>query len=925
MMFCLFCMLLCISLFSCEKELERALEQAENNRVELERVLSHYEREADTLKYNAAKFLIENMPYHYSYTGDAMNSYDSIYVRMAKEPKQFRDSVFNELIKNINFQDKSLFLDIHSLKSEQLINAIDEACYVWRNASWNKNYDISVFYDYVLPYRIFNEEYSDWRKMIEEEYPYLKSNTVWSQKGIKIEAELATFVNAQVKPFENTSYRKFVMLDKPSSTVTFKVYSSLRATKNVYFRYATTGIDNHVVVCVNGKKVKRIHLHPTKGMTFFRFNRTEFEVMLKEGENMISVQYDKGDVALDYMQLIAVEPYDEDEENDYSTALCKIRNTDTRRYIVFDLAENALSDTVQLKSENQISDSSDYLKIVYRGYACWSISAYKKDSIDLRLESHRLIEENKPIIQAGYQNSNKQKWVFIPVGEETYKIMNKDNGLFLTSKVDHNGIEILVQASYIGENSQKWKIENHGKNQNCESSYDLGSAMAKACKITDVMPQFEWFPFPGSISPKASSLCRERTGICRDEAAYTVFLCRYMGIPATVDFTPHWGNRSRGHFWSVIIKPDGTSTPFYMGCVPGDTVHKYHNYIKPKVFRRRFQLNRGIVKDMQEVSEKPQLFQIPNFTDVTEEYMQTTDVIREMPQAYSDNKVAYICVFDNQNWVPVHYGKNHRGKIKFKSMGRNIVYIAGVYKNKKIVPFGDAFFIDNNGVVHDVKADELNVQKMHLLRKHPFLRINDRINMLMSGGKFQGSNHKDFKETVDLHVHQGKTTGNWYDITIHDENKYRYLRYIGPNGSYSYINEMKFFDIGGTLLEGNIIGSEGEKDMGKEKVFDNDILTTYKGLFRNGAWVGLELQQPTRIGRIRYIPRNDGNCIEIGDEYELLYWSGNNWKSLGMKFAQSDTLTYEEVPSRGLYRLRNHTKGKEERIFTYEQGKQVWW
>ena len=113
--------------------------------------------------------------------------------------------------------------------------------------------------------------------------------------------------------------------------------------------------------------------------------------------------------------------------------------------------------------------------------------------------------------------------------------------------------------------------------------------------------------------------------------------------------------------------------------------------------------------------------------------------------------------------------------------------------------------------------------------------------------------------------------------------------------------------------------------MGKEKVFDNDILTTFQGLYRNDTWVGLELQQPTRIGRIRYIPRNDGNCIEVGDEYELLYWSGYNWKSQGKKIAQSDTLTYEEVPSGGLYLLRNHTKGKEERIFTYEQGRQVWW
>lgn len=33
----------------------------------------------------------------------------------------------------------------------------------------------------------------------------------------------------------------------------------------------------------------------------------------------------------------------------------------------------------------------------------------------------------------------------------------------------------------------------------------------------------------------------------------------------------------------------------------------------------------------------------------------------------------------------------------------------------------------------------------------------------------------------------------------------------------------------------------------------------------------------------------------------------------------------DNVPTNALLLLRNHTKGKEERIFTYENGEQVWW
>lgn len=36
-------------------------------------------------------------------------------------------------------------------------------------------------------------------------------------------------------------------------------------------------------------------------------------------------------------------------------------------------------------------------------------------------------------------------------------------------------------------------------------------------------------------------------------------------------------------------------------------------------------------------------------------------------------------------------------------------------------------------------------------------------------------------------------------------------------------------------------------------------------------------------------------------------------------------LKYDNVPAQALFRLHNRTKGSEERIFTYEDGKQIWW
>ena len=58
--------------------------------------------------------------------------------------------------------------------------------------------------------------------------------------------------------------------------------------------------------------------------------------------------------------------------------------------------------------------------------------------------------------------------------------------------------------------------------------------------------------------------------------------------------------------------------------------------------------------------------------------------------------------------------------------------------------------------------------------------------------------------------------------------------------------------------------------------------------------------------------------------YELFYFAQNDPCFLGQKVAAGDVLTYDSIPSKVLYLLKDLTK-KEERIFTYEGGKQIWW
>ena len=896
-------------LMSCDRIPEQALQQAGDNRAELEKVLAHFKDDPDPLKYRAAKFLIENMPYHYTYEGKAIEAYDSAYLQMADEPLSERGNFFKERTDSIRFSDQRFAIDIQTVKADYLIRAIDEACDTWRRSSWQDDYDEELFFNYVLPYRILK-------------HPNLFESVVWSKRGEQMEAEDAD-VTGDVTETESASEGKMAILDHEGAKVTYTYTVPDETRKVLFLRYTTTARRARVALTLNGKSIKTAPLHPANSLKNFLTSRSATLVTLKKGVNTLTFSYAGDTIGLDYIQVTAAEPYNPERAEDYSHDYCQISNKKTGRYLTIGLHPDSLPCVATLKRYVE-GDSTQLLRLDYKGYACWGISVFEPDSCFSLETEYCSVEHNSPVGLYYSLIGSNQKWVFLPTGDGHYRIMNKDSGLFLEAK-SVGKIDTLAQNPFTGKDTQLWKIERKGKNPASNTFFRMGSALSEALRIFDITGQYEWIGYESPLPPRATSLLSGKTGNCRDEANYTVYLCRSLGIPAAVDFTPHWGNRSNSHAWSVVILPDGKATPFYMGCAPADTVHYYHGYKKPKIFRYRFQLNEQYANDLKQEEEVPSLFNAPKFTDVTDEYYETTDVTRDVPAKYVDKRIAYICVFDNRNWVPVFYGNIRDGKVTFTSMGRNIVYMAAFYEHGQIVPFGEPFLIKGDGTVQTIQRNEKKRITLKLLRKYPFMGKEDFFNARMSGGRFQGANLPNFSDAKTFYKFEGLTNGNWYEIPVNDEGKYRYLRYIGPMGSHCNINELEFYGTDGAKLSGSIIGTEGDPWASKETVFDGDILTGFSGVSPDGHWVGLKLSVPQQISRFKFIPRNDGNGVEIGDEYELVYWKDGDWSLLGTQVAASNVLTFKNVPSGGLYVLRDKTKGHEERIFTYEKGEQVWW
>lgn len=917
-------MVLTLALMSCNDTVDDSLKLAGDNRHELEKVLAYFEDNEDPLKYEAACFLIENMPYHGTFYGKDLEKYIRAYDVMGTEPREKRGEKWNELSKKIDLDGLKFSADVKMVKADYLIQAINQAVDTWNASEWNKEYNKSVFFDYVLPYRVACEPLSYWREDIRRIYPYMSDNFVWSSRGQQIVAAESECINAEVKDETSALHGQVVLLNKPQASVTFSIQAPVAGHKLIRFHYNTLARRATAAVSLNGKRMGLLHLEPTINMHTFRSTRFGLQADFKSGANELKIEFLKDTIGLDYITVSSMESIDTKRVEDFSDSYCQVQNVQTEQYVSMDTLAATMLKPAKLK-KYATKDNTLLLRLDYLGFSNWRISP--KDNVNMCLEDRWVsLDTMAAVGKYNYIGSAHQKWVIIPIEGGMYKIMNKDTGMFWEASKDKDtGEDIVVQNIYKGKESQKWKIVKKGQNPFANHFFKLGSAASKAVKVTDMCSQFEFIGLTGDIPPTLSQLVRQRTGKCRDESAFEVAMARSMGIPTAIDFTPHWGNRTNSHAWCVMILPDGKGTPFYMGCVPGDTANYYHPYLKPKIFRHQFRLNREMMKDFIGEESVYPFFRQPDFIDVTDEYYETTHVEREVPEKYHENKVAYICVSDKEDWVPVHYGKIVGGKVTFKSMGRRILYMMAVMGSRGLVTVGNPFYITPEGKVIDVKSNEKKLQSMTLLRKYPFFGREDFFNFRMSYGKFQGSNDPSFKKPVTFFTHEGITEGCWYERKVEDKHSYRYARYLSPNGSYCNINELEFYDAEGNKLTGCIIGTEGVENQRKETVFDSNVLTGFHGNSPDGHWVGLAFNRPVTIAKVKYMPRNDGNTIEIGDEYELKILKDGYWTVLEIKKATENEITFKNVPSGGLYILSDITKGVEERPFTYVKGKQVWW
>ncbi|MEL7587118.1 MAG: discoidin domain-containing protein [Prolixibacteraceae bacterium] len=435
-------------------------------------------------------------------------------------------------------------------------------------------------------------------------------------------------------------------------------------------------------------------------------------------------------------------------------------------------------------------------------------------------------------------------------------------------------------------------------------------------------------------------LCEQwRTGSCRELTDLTVYVLRALGIPCGIDFMPVHARGNAGHFWTFILDMHGeTYTSDYLDASIGILRSEDNRHFTSKVYRRMFGRNKELEKQLLALSASasfPPFFSYPRIADATSLYTGNNPIRAvSIPDSawYDENTklpIVYLCVSQRQGWVPVAWARYRKGQTRFENVKSDIIFRIAGWKNEQLeFQTGALKMTGANGKIQLLEPREQQ-DTVCLLSKFE-IYDTEGFTRLMVNGVFEVSNDRSFIYPDTLAVIEEAPVRLQNTVFVNPQKRYRYIRYKGPENSHCDVAEILFFENKNdtNACAGTVIGTPNDDPAGSRneytKAFDGDPYTSFHYKNASDGWVGLDFGRPVSISKIIYTPRNRDNFIRKGDEYEL-YYLDKKWVSLGVKVAATDSLVYGNAPSGSLLYLQNHTRGHDERIFTYENGKQVWW
>jgi hypothetical protein len=446
--------------------------------------------------------------------------------------------------------------------------------------------------------------------------------------------------------------------------------------------------------------------------------------------------------------------------------------------------------------------------------------------------------------------------------------------------------------------------------------------------------KLNFLPFLGGVDA-----WKYKFGICNHRYLLITFAMRSIGIPVAIDFTLQYPRSAGGHSWNVLLDSDGNTKSFNGGesrikiCYPMiSPVDTAHFETISTVYRNKFAFNEHSLITSCDPNEIYPDLNNPFIENVTTEYkgVPLTDIEIKIKCKKNDLSVYLFSFGYSDQLIAVAASKSKYGKISFKNIGRNGIYVIGHLYNSKIELLCPPFIIPSQqGKLKFIEPDFNKTEDIRLYRKF-YVRYDMQpfVNLLI-GGLIQGANNRDFNKCETLYKID-TIIDSYREFSIGCAKSFRYYRYLPKDDNEIRIAELAFYDSFEGVdrkNSGSIYGYISDHDkkcqVVFENAFDNNIRTNFNA--PRNSWIAIDMLKPVPINKFSILSRNDLNVVEPGDNYELFYHNTKEWKSLGIKNARDYFVEYKNVPQNTILLLRNLTKGNEERIFMIENGNQIWW
>lgn len=429
---------------------------------------------------------------------------------------------------------------------------------------------------------------------------------------------------------------------------------------------------------------------------------------------------------------------------------------------------------------------------------------------------------------------------------------------------------------------------------------------------------------------------RQTRATCQHRCILLGSVARAVGLPASIDQVHRWSNYScTGHAWVSLVTQDSTYT-----VVGKDSVARSGNPIDASSFKcnplvrldhphdsrfakrtakvwRTCYASQACLTNPDWDENATEILRDSFRTDVSEAYGLDGRVEGFAP--HSSAREVYLCTFSTGNdWEPMAYCPLTDKKYAFHYLGENVAYLLATYDGD-IQPLEAPFILTEEGK-RSLIPDMQKRQTLVLTRKYPLTGNFLNNWSTLTGSRIEGSNQADFRQ-ADLLATVMKVPAFENVVHIPNAKHYRYIRFQVAEKSKTPLTEIICTSYGKTV-KGKPFCHHAKN---LQKCFDHDTYTPITAL-QAGYSVGMDFGKPTEVTAFTYYLKNDDNFIVPKGEYELYYYNcEQGWTSLGVQTAGERRLIYHNAPTNALFLLRRLDKGNEERIFTYEHNRQIWW